>query len=48
MMTLIADAFRENRAPKKKWLDECLKTRVLRRPLDRQHGKFVETLLQCE
>ena len=46
-MTLIADVFPE--APVKKNVVRYLSKRLcFRGPLDRQHGKLVETLLQSE
>ena len=46
-MTLIADVFREIPAPKK-MVRSMSKKPCFRRPLDEEHGKCVETLLQCE
>ena len=47
MMTPIADVFRENPAPKE-MARRMSKNPSFRGPLDRQHGKFVGTLLQSE
>ena len=47
MMTLIPDVFREILAPKN-MVREMSKKPCLRGPLDRQHGKWAETLLQSE
>ena len=46
-MTLIADVFREIPAPKN-MVREMSKKPCFREPSDRQHGKWVETLLQSE
>ena len=46
-MTLIADVFRENPAPKN-MVREMSKKPCFRGPLERKHGKCVETLLQSE
>ena len=46
-MTLIADVFREIPASKNMVRDMSKKL-SFRLPLDRQHGKWVETLLQSE
>ena len=46
-MTLIADVFPEVPAPKN-MVREMSKKPCFSGPLDRQHGKWVETLLQSE
>ena len=46
-MTLIADVFSEITAPKN-MVREMSKEPCFRGPLDRQHGNWVETLLQSE
>ena len=46
-MTLIADVFREILAPKN-IVREISKKPYFKGPLDRQHSKWVETLLQSE
>ena len=46
-MTLIADVFAEILAPKS-MVRQMPKKPCSRRPLDRQQGKWVETLLQSE
>ena len=46
-MTLIADMFLEILAPKNMFR-QMSKKLCFREPSDRQHGKWVETLLQSE
>ena len=46
-MTLIADVFREIPAPKD-MVRKMFKKPFVRGALDRQHGKWVQTLLQSE
>ena len=46
-MTLIVDVFPEITAPKN-MVRKMPKKPCFRGPLDRQHGKRVETLFQCE
>ena len=46
-MTLIADVFWEIPAPKN-MARSMSKKSCFRGPLDREHGKFVETLLESE
>ena len=46
-MTLIADPFPEVSAPKI-MLTEMSKKPCFREPLDREHGKYVETMFQSE
>ena len=46
-MTPIADVFPEIPAPKK-MVRKMSKKPCFRRPLDEQHGKFVETMFQSE
>ena len=46
-MTLIADVFRKKPAPKN-MVRLISKNPCFRGPLEREHGKCVKTLLQCQ